>query len=149
MPESRYTRDDHEAYFKMLAVVGTRWEEAIGRADYRNPTGWNLLTRLWREGRVKMSGAYEFIRDVKSPTTRRIWIQKAIADGIVDCSDAVLTRALRSGKKPALPRGQASPDIWLSAKIAAKIDVFMDDVLDELLRTADDVKARAARAASR
>ena len=34
-------------------------------------------------------------------------------------------------------------------KIAAKIDVFMDDVLDELLRTAADVKARADRAASR
>jgi hypothetical protein len=143
MPLQRYAREDHEAYFRMLAVVGTRWEEAVGRAEYRSQTGWNLLTRLWREGRVKMSTAYEFMRDVKSPTTRRLWIQKAIADGIIECSDPGLTHDLRKGGKPALPRGQNSPDIWLDPKIAAKIDAFMDDVLDELLRTAGGIRARA------
>lgn len=143
MPRARYTREDQDAYFRMLAVVGTRWVEAIGRADYRNTTGWNLLTRLWREGRVKMSAAYEFIPEVRSPTTRRAWIQKAIADGIVECSDAQLTRQLRGGKKPSLPRGQSSLDIWLNSEISAKIDAFMDDVLDELLRTADSVKRRS------
>lgn len=141
MPGSRYGQEDRDAYFRMLAVVGTRWEDAIGRADYRNTTGWNLLTRLWREKRVRMSAAYDFLPDVKSPTTRRIWIQKAIADGIIECSDARLVGQLRSGKKAALPRGQNSPDIWLNPEIAAKIDVFMDDVLDELLKTADRVKA--------
>jgi hypothetical protein len=141
MPGSRYTPEDQDAYFRMLAVVGTRWEDAIGRADYRNTTAWNLLTRLWRAKRVKMSAAYDFLPDVKSPTTRRLWIQKAIADGIVDCADARLVKQLRSGKKPALPRGQNSPEIWLTAEIAAKIDAFMDDVLDELLKTAERVKA--------
>jgi len=126
----------------MLGVVGTRWEGAIGRADYRNSTGWNLLTRLWREGRIKMSAAYDFMPDVKSATTSRLWIQKAIADGIIECSDAALVRQLRSGKKPKLPRGQNSPDIWLNAEMRAKIDAFMDDVLDELLKTARDVTAR-------
>jgi hypothetical protein len=139
---SRYSREDQDAYFRMLGIVGTRWEGAIGRADYRNTTGWNLLTRLWREGRIKMSAAYEFMPDVKSPTTRRLWIQKAIADGIVECSDPQLVRQLRSGKKPALPRGQNSPDIWLNPEIAAKIDRFMDDVLDELLRTASGIRVR-------
>ncbi len=141
MPESRYTQEDQDAYFRMLAVVGTRWEEAIGRADYRNTTAWNLLTRLWRARRVKMSAAYDFLPDVKSPTTRRLWIQKAIADGIVECADARLVKQLRGGKKPALPRGQNSPEIWLNAETGAKIEVFMDDVLDELLKTADRVKA--------
>jgi hypothetical protein len=143
MPGSRYTRADQDAYFSMLSVVGTRWESAIGHADYRNSTAWNLLTRLWREGRIRMSAAYDFMPDVKSPTTRRLWIQKAIADRIIDCSDATLVRQLRSGKKPKLPRGQNSPDIWLNAAISAKIDAFMDDVLDELLRTAGTVKARS------
>jgi hypothetical protein len=144
MPGSRYRREDQDAYFKMLGVVGTRWEGAIGRADYRNTTGWNLLTRLWREGPIKMSAAYEFMPDVKSPTTRRLWIQKAIADGIVECSDARLVRQLRSGKKPSLPRGQNSPDIWLNSEIAGRIDRFMDDVLDELLRTANGIRVRSA-----
>lgn len=143
MPGSRYSRDDQDTYFRMLAVVGTRWVDAIGRADYRNTTGWNLLTRLWREGRVKMSAAYEFIPEVKSPTTRRQWIQKAIADGIVECSDERLVQQLRSGKKPSLPRGQNSPDVWLNSAIRAKIDAFMDDVLDELLKTADRVRVHA------
>lgn len=142
MPVPRYTRAEHEAYFKMLAVVGTRWEDAIGHPEYRNSTGWNLLTRLWREGRVKMSSAYEFMRDVKSPTTRRLWIQKAIADRIVECSDDHLVRQVRSGRKPSLPRGQNSPDIWLNPEIVAKIDAFLDDVLDELLRTAEQVRPR-------
>jgi hypothetical protein len=148
MPVRRYAREDHEAYFRMLAIVGTRWEEAVGRAEYRSQTGWNLLTRLWREGRVKMSTAYEFMREVKSPTTRRLWIQKAIADSIIECSDTGLMRELRKGRKPALPRGQNSPDIWLNPEIAAKIDAFMDDVLDELLRTARDVSARAGASAA-
>lgn len=143
MPGARYTREDQDAYFRMLAVVGTRWVDAIGRADYRNTTGWNLVTRLWREGRVKMSAAYEFIPDVKSPTTRRQWILKAIADGIIECSDIGLVRQLKSGKKPSLPRGQNSPEIWLNSNISAKIDAFMDDVLDELLKTSDGVKQRA------
>ena len=142
MPGSRYTREDQDAYFRMLGVVGTRWEGAIGRADYRNSTGWNLLTRLWREERIKMSAAYDFMPDVKSPTTRRQWVQKAIADGVVECSDAALVRQLRSGKKPEMPRGQNSPDIWLSPEISAKIGTFMDDVLDELLRTARAITAR-------
>jgi hypothetical protein len=142
MAVARYTREDQDAYFRMLGVVGTRWEGAVGRADYRNSIGWNLLTRLWREGRIKMSTAYDFMPDVKSPTTRRLWIQKAIADGIVESSDAALVRQLRSGKKPKLPRGQNSPDIWLNAEIRAKIDAFMDDVLDELLKTARDIRAR-------
>jgi hypothetical protein len=143
MPGSRYAREDQDAYFRMLAVVGTRWEDAIGNAGYRNSTGWNLLTRLWREGRTKMSTAYEFIPDVKSPTTRRLWIQKAISDGIVECSDARLVRQLRSGKKPSLPRGQNSPDIWLNSEIGTKIDRFMDDVLDELLKTASGIRTRS------
>lgn len=141
MPGSRYTPDDQDAYFRMLAVVGTRWEEAIGRADYRNTTAWNLLTRLWRAKRVRMSAAYEFMPEVKSPTTRRLWLQKAIADGVVDCADARLVAALRAGKKPALLRGQNSPEVWLDTAISAKIDRFMDDVLDELLKTAAGVKA--------
>ena len=141
MPPSRYTPEDQDAYFRMLAVVGTRWEDAIGRGDYRNTTAWNLLTRLWRAKRVKMSAAYDFMPEVKSPTTRRLWIQKAIADGVVDCADERLVTALRSGKKPALPRGQNSPEIWLNAEIAGKIDRFMDDVLDELLKTAASVRA--------
>ena len=139
---SRYTREDQDAYFRMIGVVGTRWESAIGRADYRNTTGWNVLTRLWREGRIKMSAAYDFMPDVKSPTTRRLWIQKGIADGIIECSDSALARQLRSGKKPKLPRGQNSPDIWLNAEIGAKIEAFMDDVLDELLKAARAVTAR-------
>lgn len=143
MPGPRYSREDQDAYFRMLGVVGTRWVGAIGRADYRNSTGWNLLTRLWREGRIKMSGAYEFMPDVKSPTTRRLWIQKAIADGVVECSDARLVRQLRNGRKASLPRGQNSPDVWLNSEIAAKIDGFMDDVLDELLRTARGIRARS------
>ena len=141
MPEGRYTQEDQDAYFRMLAVVGTRWEEAIGRADYRNTTAWNLLTRLWRAKRVKMSAAYDFMPEVKSPTTRRLWLQKAIAEGIVECADARLVAQLRGGKKPSLPRGQSSPEVWLNAEIAAKIDRFMDDVIDELLKTADGVKA--------
>jgi hypothetical protein len=141
MPDSRYTQEDQDAYFRMLAVVGTRWEEAIGRADYRNTTAWNLLTRLWRAKRVRMSTAYDFMPEVKSPTTRRLWLQKAIADGVVECADARLVAALRAGKKPALPRGQNSPEVWLDAEIGAKIDRFMDDVLDELLKTAEGVKA--------
>lgn len=144
MPGARYTREDQDAYFRMLAVVGTRWVGAIGRADYRNTTGWNLLTRLWREGRVKMSAAYEFMPEVKSPTTRRLWIQKAIAEGIVECSDTRLVRQLRTGKKPSLPRGQNSPDVWLNLEVRAKIDAFMNDVLDELLKTANAVKEHSA-----
>ena len=50
MPGARYTRADQNAYFRMLAVVVKRWVQAIGRPDYRNTTGWNLLTQLWREG---------------------------------------------------------------------------------------------------
>ncbi|MGH8428720.1 MAG: hypothetical protein ACRES7_12225 [Gammaproteobacteria bacterium] len=132
----------------MLAVIGTRWEDAIGHANYRSRTGWDLLTRLWREKRIKMSAAYEFMPDIKSPTTRRMWIQKAIADGVIECSDAQLARQLRSGKKPSLPRGQNSPDIWLNPKISAKIDAFMDDALDELLKTASRLRTRRAHAAS-
>ncbi|HKT19364.1 MAG TPA: hypothetical protein VJR47_15050 [Stellaceae bacterium] len=138
---SRYSQEDQDAYFRMLAVVGTRWEEAIGRADYRNTTAWNLLTRLWRARRVKMSAAYDFMPEVKSPTTRRLWLQKAIADGVIDCADAALVAALRRGQKPALPRGQNSPEVWLNPEISAKIDRFMDDVLDELLKTAASVRA--------
>jgi hypothetical protein len=77
--------------------------------------------------------------------TRRLWIQKAIADGIIECADAALVRQLRSGKRPSLPRGQNRPDIWLNPQVSAKIDAFMDDVFDELLRAARSVKAHSVQ----
>ena len=143
MPDSRYSRDEHEAYFKMLNVIGTRWEDTLRRPDYRNSTAWNLLTKLWREERVKMSIAYEYMRDVKSPTTRRVWMQKAIADGLIECSDENLVHQLRSGSKnPVLPRGVNSPEVWLNPMFREQLDSFLDDVIDDLIRTADFLKMR-------
>ena len=149
MPGSKYTRDEHQKYFEMLDVIGTRWQTAVGRPEYRNSTGWNLLTRLWREGPVKMSHAYEFMRDVRSPTTRRAWVQKAITDGLVECSDTTLAQKLRTGSgKPTLPRGQSSVEISLNPSVAERVGAFMDEVLDELLKTADTVRLSKDNTAS-
>lgn len=141
MRRGRFERRDREAFVRLINMFGTEWAAAIGDQEYRNSTSWNLLIRIWDADRVKMSTAYEFMRDVKSPTTKRHWIQKAIADGILECSDVELARKLKSGETTSLPRGHHSPNIWLNKKVAARIDLFLDNMLEQILKTGDEIRS--------
>ena|ERR1051326_2151562 len=146
MSKRKYARDDYEAYFGMLGVLGTRWEIAVGHPGYRNSTGWHLLTKLWRQGPTKMADAYAFLTEIKSADKKRKLVEGAIKDELIECSDAMLVRKIRGklqeGENPEPRRGKVSPDIWLSSEMNERIDIFLDEVIDELIKTAASIKAR-------
>lgn len=172
MVATKYTNAQHVQYLNMLGVVGKRWEQALhGHPECQTSIGWNLLTNLWSQGRVKMTTAYSFMKELKSSTTQRSFILNAIRAGLILCNDATLMveltgteeerRALakrrsteqkrkgKTGDKDYGRRGLSSPEIWLSHAFREKLDVFFDEAIEELIKAASAIEAPAAPGAIR
>jgi hypothetical protein len=167
VPATKFTKEQHLQYLNMLGVVGTRWQHVLlGLPEYQNSNGWGLLTNLWSQGRVKMSTAYSYMKELKSPTTQRSFILNAIKAGLVLCDDRDLMleltghkgdqqalekrRALerrKNGRPGNSRRGLSSPEIWLSQELREKLDIFFDEAIDELVKAAEGITAHTTTSA--
>jgi hypothetical protein len=150
---TKYSSGQHAEYLKMLSVIGTKWSHAmLEKPEYANSAGWNLLTNLWNRDKVKMSDAYTFLKELRSPTTQRKFILEAIRSEFVECSDRELTdelRGVRRGRRTTTNvsvsrRGAASPEIWLSARVRRSLDLLFDEAIEELIKVASTISAQAS-----
>jgi len=122
-----YSKDQHRLYLDFLGDIGQRWLQVFkGNTEFYSAAYWDLLKEIWRhEEPVRKTDALGFMTNVKSAHTAGKYIEAAIAYGFVIEREN--------------PDDARSKLLELSPDMRTRLDAFFDQVIKELLDTAEKI----------
>jgi hypothetical protein len=124
-----YSKAQHHAYLDFMENNGRHWVAVFdGNTEFYSAAYWDLLKGLWRaDAAVRKTDALSFMTAVKSAHTAGKYVDATLAHGyLVETEN---------------PDDARSKLISLSPDMRAKLDAFFDTVVDDMLTTAETVRA--------
>ncbi len=123
-----YNDSQRRAYLDFTDQVASGWVHLFaGDTTFYNAAYWDLFKHLWRTPEpVRKTDAANAITGVKSPLTASKYIETALARGMIIEKEN--------------PRDARSKLLALSPQMRAQMDVFFDDAVDSLRKSAAGLK---------
>ncbi len=124
-----YIADQHREYLEMINRIGSHWLTVFGDdTRFYSAAYWDLLTELWRaEAPVRKTDALKFMTAVKSAHTAGKYVETALAESLLVETEN--------------PEDARSKLVSLSPGMRDRLDVFFDNAVGELRRSAETVNA--------
>lgn len=121
--ELKYSNQQRREYINFTRKMGMQWIDVFqGNTEFYSADFWDLLTEMWYIDKpVMVSDALRSMKSIKSPFTARKYLQKVIDGGFV-----IETKN---------PNDERSTLVELSPEFKADLDLFFDNVLDDLKET--------------
>lgn len=119
------------AYLELMDRLTERWLDVFeGDTDLYSTAYWDLLTALWSAGRpMRKTDALAAIKGIRSAHTAGKYIDAAIQRGLVIEEEN--------------PTDARSKLLRLAPAMRTRLDLFLDDALDEVAATARHVAESA------
>jgi hypothetical protein len=132
----KYSGAQHREYFKMIDLLRLRWKHIFNeKPQYSTTIFRSFILDMWKVDRVTLSSACNLIADMQSINTQREYIYRLCDDRIIESDVYVGSDKNKRELEDRFGRGRSSPLIWLSHEARAKVDLFLDNAIDEIART--------------
>jgi hypothetical protein len=124
-----YSKAQHHAYLDFMGNNARNWVALFdGNTEFYSAAYWDLLKSLWRaDAPVRKTDALKFMTAVKSAHTAGKYIDATLAYGYLIETEN--------------PGDARSKLISLSPDMRARLDAFFDTIVDDMLATAETVRA--------
>lgn len=130
-----YSDKQRTNYLTLLNNIGEHWNDVFGgNRKYYSAAYFDLLTGLWKHGEVTKSEALRFIKAIHSSSSTRKCLDASIREKFVV-------------ERPN-PYDSRSHLVTLSPDYRKNLDIFFDNVVDELKSTVDAISALDSKQSS-
>jgi len=119
----KYTSEQRNEYLNMIDHVGQNWLDVFhGDPEFYSTAYWDLLGRIWKSDRpVRKTDALKFMIGIKSAQTAGKYLDNAIEHDFI--------------REEENPKDARSKLVSLSPEMKARLDVYFDLAVGEVLST--------------
>ena len=136
----KYTMDQHSEYMKMMDFIRLRWRHLFNdKIQYKTNMFRSFILGMWKVESMPMADACLMLPELRSANTQREYIYKLYDNEIITSNVYVGTDKSRRDREGSYGRGRSSPLVWLSDDTRKKVDLYLDEAVDEILKMARDV----------
>lgn len=137
-----YTSEQHSEYLKMYDIIRLRWRHLFGdKIQYNTNMFRAFILGMWKVENIPLADACLMLPELRSPNTQREYIYKLYDSKILSSNVYVGTDKTRRDHEASYGRGKASPSVWLNSDIREKVDLYLDEAVDEIVKLAASVTA--------
>lgn len=135
-----YTYFQYHEYLQMNDMIRLRWKYLFdGRPQYNTNLFRNFVIGMWKVESMSLADACLLLPELKSTNTQREYIYKLYDSNILNSVVYVGSDKNKRDEEKSYGRGKASPLVWLSDEARAKVDLYLDDAVDQLVNTATKI----------